>query len=54
MLPLATLVHNNMRNSATGHAPNQLIYGLEPTVTPDVTTQTNNPTVELRIKQLKQ
>ena len=30
MLAVATLMHNNARNSTTGLAPNRLITGLEP------------------------
>ena len=46
MLPLTTLVHNNAWNSMTGLAPNQLLHRLEPTVTPNQTTNSDNPTVE--------
>ena len=46
MLPLATLVYNNARNSTTSLTLNQLLNGLEPTITPDQTTNSNNPTVE--------
>jgi hypothetical protein len=35
MLTIATLMHNNTRNSTTGLAPNRLITGLEPVATPD-------------------
>ena len=54
MLPLTTLVHNNAQNLTTGLAPNQLLNGLEPTVTPDQSTNSNNPTAELRVDQLRQ
>ena len=54
MLPLATLVHNNAKNSTTSLALNQLLNGLEPTATPDQTTNSNNPTVELQVDQLRQ
>jgi len=54
MLPLTTLVHNNARNSTTGLAPNQLLNGLEPTVTPNQATNSNNLTAELRVDQLRQ
>src|SRR6266851_5923335 len=46
MLPLATLVHNNAWNLMTGLTPNQLLHRLEPTVTPNQTTNSDNPTVE--------
>ena len=35
MLPLATLVHNNAKNGTTGFAPNDLLIGREPPVTPE-------------------
>jgi len=35
MLPLATLVHNNTQNVNTNLVPNQLLNGLEPTITPN-------------------
>src|SRR6266853_4993430 len=54
MLPLTTLVHNNARNSTTGLTLNQLLNGLEPVVTPDQSTNSDNPTVELRVNQLRQ
>ncbi len=54
MLPLTTLVHNNARNSTTALTLNQLLSGLEPTVTPDQTTNSDNPTVELQVDQLRQ
>ncbi len=54
MLPLATLVHNNAQNTTTNLIPNQLLNSLEPAITPDQSAGTNNPTVELRVKQLRQ
>jgi len=33
LLPLATLVHNNLANSTTRLAPNQLLIGQEPPAT---------------------
>ena len=54
MLPLTTLVHNNARNSTTVLTLNQLLNGLEPVVTPDQSTNSDNPTVELRVNQLRQ
>src|SRR5229473_6943892 len=54
MLPLATLIHNNARNSTTGLAPNLMLSGLEPAVTPDHTTNSNNPTARARVDQLRQ
>ena len=54
MLPLTTLVHNNTQNSTTGLAPNQLLNGLEPTITPNQRTNSDNLTAELRVDQLRQ
>ncbi len=54
MLPLATLVHNNARNSTMGLAPNLVLSGLEPTVTPDHTSNSNNPAARARVDQLRQ
>src|SRR6266851_1721983 len=54
MLPLATLVHNNAKNSTTSLAPNQLLNGLEPAATPNQSTNSDNPTAELRVNQLRQ
>jgi hypothetical protein len=49
MLAIATLMHNNVRNSTTGHAPNHLITGLEPAATPDHGEGTDNPLAEERM-----
>jgi len=54
MLPLATLVHNNTQNATTNLMPNQLLSGWEPTITPDQSMGTDNPTMELRVNQLRQ
>src|SRR5216684_1393582 len=54
MLPLATLVHNNARNSTTGLAPNLLLHSLEPTATPDQTSSSDNPAARTRVDQLRQ
>jgi hypothetical protein len=45
-LPVATAVHNNMRNSMTGFAPNALLLGWEPPLTPDQITPTSNQKTE--------
>ena len=34
--------------------PNQLLNGLEPAITPKQSASTDNPTVELRVDQLRQ
>src|SRR5216683_4920023 len=54
MLPLTTLVHNNAQNVTTGLALNQLLNGLEPTITPDQSVSSNNLTAEFRVDQLRQ
>ncbi len=54
MLPLATLVYNNARNTTTNLVPNQLLNGLEPMITPDQGIESDNPTAELRVNQLRQ
>ena len=54
MLPLATLVHNNARNSTTRLVPNQILTGLEPAITPDRAKGGDNPLVEQRINQLRE
>ncbi len=54
MLPLATIVHNNTRNSTTGFAPNLLLHGLEPAATPDQGSNTDNPAARARVDQLRQ
>jgi RNase H-like domain found in reverse transcriptase/Integrase zinc binding domain/Chromo (CHRromatin Organisation MOdifier) domain len=43
-LPIATIVHNNSRNSTTGFAPNALLIGWEPSLTPDQNVVTSNQT----------
>jgi Integrase zinc binding domain/Chromo (CHRromatin Organisation MOdifier) domain len=45
-LPIATAVHNNTRNSTTGFAPNTLLLGWEPPLTPDQTIITSNQKAE--------
>jgi len=52
LLPLATLVHNNLANSTTRLAPNQLLIGREPPATPAQAEGVDNPLAELRVKQL--
>src|SRR6266851_6061221 len=54
MLPLATLVHNNARNSTTGLALNLLLNRLEPTVMPDQGSHSDNPVARSRVDQLRQ
>src|SRR6266851_2540699 len=54
LLPLATLVHNNLVNSTTRLAPNQLLIGREPSATPAQAEGADNPLAELRVKQLRE
>ena len=54
MLPLAILVHNNTQNSTTGLAPNQLLNGLEPAITPNQMMNSDNLTAQLWVNQLRQ
>jgi hypothetical protein len=54
MLTITTLMHNNTRNSTTGHIPNRLITGLEPMATPDHGEGINNPLAEEHMDQLRQ
>jgi hypothetical protein len=54
MLAIVTLVHNNARNSTTGHAPNCLITGLEPTAIPDHGEGTDNPLAKEQVDQPRQ
>ena len=54
MLPLATLIHNNARNSTTGYAPNELLIGREPPAIPTQITHADNPLAEQRISQLRE
>jgi len=54
MLPLTTLVHNNAQNATTNLIPNQLLNSLEPTITPNQSAGSDNPTAELRVDQLRQ
>jgi Chromo (CHRromatin Organisation MOdifier) domain len=41
-LPIATAVHNNVRNSTTGFAPSTLLIGWEPPLFPDQIATTSN------------
>ena len=54
MLPLATLVYNNVKNGMTGFAPNDLLIGREPPTTPTQGEGAENPLVEQRVTQLRQ
>jgi len=52
MLPIATLVHNNLANSTTRLAPNQLLIGREPPAMLVQGEGTDNPLAEQRARQL--
>jgi hypothetical protein len=52
ILPLVTLVHNNLANSTTRLTPNQLLIGREPPATLAQGEGTNNPLAEQRVRQL--
>jgi hypothetical protein len=52
LLPLATLVHNNLANSSTRLTPNQLLIGWEPPAMPTHGEGAENPLAEQHIKQL--
>src|SRR5216683_6487695 len=54
MLPLATLVHNNVKNKTMGFVPNDLLIGREPPATPGQAERADNPLAEQRVTQLKQ
>ncbi len=54
MLPLATLVHNNVKNGTTGFAPNDLLIGREPLTIPEQAKGADNPLAEQRVTQLRQ
>jgi hypothetical protein len=52
LLAMATLVHNNAKNTTTGLAPNQLLIGREPPATPAQGEGSDNPLVEHRVRKL--
>ena len=54
LLPLVTLVHNNLVKSTTRLAPNQLLTGQEPTIMPAQSKSTENPLAEECVQQLKE
>jgi len=54
ILPLAMLVHNNVKNGTTGFAPNDLLFGREPPATPEQAEGADNPLAEQRVTQLRQ
>jgi hypothetical protein len=46
LLPMATLVYNNVANSMTGLVPNQLLIGQEPPAMPVQGEGSDNPLAE--------
>jgi len=52
-LAVATLVHNNLANSTTGFAPNELLIGWEPPLTAEQSESTNNSTAEEQANKLQ-
>ncbi len=54
MLPLATLVHNNVKNGTTGFTPNELLIRREPPAMLVQGEGTENPLAEQRVTQLSQ
>jgi len=54
LLPLATLVHNNLANSTTRLTPNQLLIRQEPPAMLVQAEGAENPLAELRVKQLRE
>ena len=51
-LALASVVHNNRRNTTTGLLPNQILIGYEPQLTPKTSVPSNNDLVEEQIRKL--
>jgi len=52
-LAIATLAHNNLANSTTGFAPNELLIGWEPPLTAEQGESSNNNTTEEQATNLK-
>jgi hypothetical protein len=52
LLPIAMLVHNNVANSITELAPNQLLIRQEPPPTPAQGEGSDNPLVKQRVRKL--
>jgi len=51
-LAIATIVHNNARNSTTHYSPNQLLIGLEPDLIPEQSSSGNNHLAEEQARLL--
>ena len=52
MLPIATLIHNNSKNTTTRTSPNLLLIGREPLATLSQAVGSTNPTAEQQVHQL--
>jgi len=52
LLSMATLVHNNLANSITGLAPNQLLIEREPPAMPAQGEGSDNPLAEQQVRQM--
>jgi len=51
-ISIASVVHNNRRNSTTGLSPNQILLGYEPNLNPLKKAVSNNQTVEEHISEM--
>ena len=51
-MALASVVHNDRRNTTTGLLPNQILLGYEPQLTPDTSEPSNNDLAEERVRKL--
>ena len=51
-LAITTAVHNNRRNSTTGLSPNQILWGQEAMLNPEVNISSPNEAAEDRVKRL--
>ena len=51
-ISIASIIHNNQRNSTTGLSPNQILLGYKPTLNPLEKTVSNNQTVEEHITEM--
>jgi RNase H-like domain found in reverse transcriptase/Integrase zinc binding domain/Chromo (CHRromatin Organisation MOdifier) domain len=52
-LPMATVVHNNSRNSTTGFAPNELLIGWEPPLAVEQRSESKNQTAEEYLSNIR-
>jgi hypothetical protein len=52
-LPMVTAVHNNIRNSTTGFAPNELVIGWEPLLLTEQRSELKNFTAEEHLSNIR-